>query len=128
MSWKALVLGMIEDLNPRLFKELCVAGDLDEYATECARTMAEQYASQANGADAATRATVREVLIAQTREEIQAATAEFDEDESEEEIDLSGAKEVLETGFGIHLGDDEYDDLCRDAVRIEQRRRHRGNQ
>ena len=71
MSWKGLVLNMIED-QPELYDELLDDDSLDEYAADCARTMADQYKVLTRGADEMTKATVREFVIAQMREEVEA--------------------------------------------------------
>ena len=72
MSWKGLVLNMIED-QPELYDELLDDDSLDKYAADCARTMADQYKVLTRGADEMTKATVREFVIAQMREEVEAA-------------------------------------------------------
>lgn len=80
MSWKGLVLNMIEDL-PKLYDELLYDDSLDEYAADCARTMTEQYKVLTRGADETIKATVREFVIAQMREELEAAAEQPCEDE-----------------------------------------------
>ena len=95
LTWKGLVLNMIEDLNPELHEELLDDDTLDEYAMDCARWMADQYESQTRGASPMRQATVREVLIAQMREEIEADPDPPDDEEDPEGISLSDLEEIM---------------------------------
>ena len=95
LTWKGLVLNMIEDLNPELYAELLDDDTLDEYAMDCARGMAEQYESQTRGADPMRQATVREVLIAQMREEIEAEPDPPPDEDDPEGISLRDLEEIM---------------------------------
>jgi hypothetical protein len=90
MSWKGIVLNMIED-QPELYDELLDDDSLDEYAVDCAQTMAVQYKVLTRGADETIKATVREFVIAQMREEIEAVA----EPPREDEIDPDEAEMFL---------------------------------
>ena len=106
LSWKGLVLNMIEDLNPELHEKLLDDGTLDEYATECARGMADQYESQTRGADPMRRASVREVLLAQMREEIEAELDPPCEYDGLNDLDLHDAKMILDSFYGSSSSED----------------------
>ena len=74
MSWESIVRGMIEDENPELHEDLLSGeeGEYEDYVTDVTRRMVASYrhATADGTTDAASRATAREIAIAQAREEI----------------------------------------------------------
>jgi transcription termination factor Rho len=86
---------MIEDLNPVLYDKLLLDDELDEYVTDSARWMADQYESQTRDASPMRKATVREVVIAQMREEIEADPNPPADEDDPEGISLSDLEEII---------------------------------
>lgn len=74
MSWESIVRGMIEDENPELHEDLLSGeeGEYEDYVTDVTRRMVASYrhATADGTTDAASRATAKEIAIAQAREEI----------------------------------------------------------
>jgi len=87
MSWESIVRGIIEEENPELYAELLDDGEYEDYVAGVTERMVASYRQATAGtADAAKRATAKEIAIAQAREEIAPAEllewGEFDEAEA----------------------------------------------
>ena len=73
MSWQTLARETIREENPQLHQKLIQEGELVAHAADYARSMTEQCRLMAPpGTDEATKAQVREVVIAEMREVIRA--------------------------------------------------------
>ena len=73
MSWQSLARAVIEGENPQLHEKLSEEGELVAHAADRAQSMKDQCELMTPaGADEATRAQVREVVIAEMREAVRA--------------------------------------------------------
>ncbi|MDD9999431.1 MAG: hypothetical protein OXQ89_16960 [Rhodospirillaceae bacterium] len=99
MSWESIVRGIIKDENPELHADLLNGeeGEYEDYVTDVTRRMVASYrhATADGTTDAASRATAREIAIAQAREEI--APPEVLE---WGELDEDGARDFLRDFYG----------------------------
>lgn len=78
-----------------MYEDLLLDDELDEYVADSARWMADQYESQTRGASPMRKATVREVVIAQMREEIEADLDPPADEDDPEGISLSDLEEIM---------------------------------
>jgi len=94
MSWESIVRGIIKDENPELHDDLLNGeeGKYEDYVTDVTRRMVASYR---HATDAASRATAKEIAIAQAREEI--APPELLE---WGELDEDGARDFLRDFYG----------------------------
>ena len=90
MSWQELARETIKEENPELYQKLTQEGELIAHAADHAQSMIEQCRMMAPpGTDEATKAQVREVVLAEMREVIRAESIDGEVECRDAPADLS---------------------------------------